>query len=83
MLPAPPRVDNIQRYRSDPPPEHSRRCLWWVNRILNEGWRGNSRIHGLGYYASAEYFGVYIWEWLNVLYPLLERLTGDDPRAAG
>lgn len=27
----------------------------------------------LGYDCSAQYYGVYIWEWLNVLAPLIER----------
>lgn len=42
----------------------------WVERIRN-GWRGNKRIRIKGYYEASEYFGVYIWEYLEIIYPLL------------
>ena len=75
--PAPPRIryPEFEQYWVDPPPEPSARCLWWVDRI-NGGWRRNRRIGGLGYSMSAEYFGVYIWEWLHVLSPLLRSKGG-------
>lgn len=28
----------------------------------------------MGYPTSAKHFGVYIWEWINVLAPLLEEM---------
>lgn len=43
---------------------------------INAGWRPNRRLRSMGYHESAEYFGVYIWEYLNVLYPLLVELEG-------
>lgn len=67
---APRRVDDPDRYWGDPPPERSARCAWWVERI-NAGWRRNRRLREMNYYASAGYFGIYIWEWQHVLYPLL------------
>lgn len=67
---APARVDNIERYWSEPPPERSPRCTWWVARI-DAGWRRNRRLSAMGYYTSAAYFGVYIWEWCEVLWPML------------
>ncbi len=69
-----PRVDHVERYWTSPPPEPSKRCLYWRMKII-AGWRGNSRIRGMGYYESAEYFGVYIWEWLHDLSPLLTEVT--------
>lgn len=70
--PAPPRVVNIDVYWTNPPPEPSQRCIWWEHRI-KDGWRRNKRIGKMGYHESAAYFGVYIWEWLNVLAPLLDK----------
>lgn len=74
--PAPPRVGDIEAFWGfEPPPVLSPRCDWWVARI-NGGWRRNRRLGGWGYYESAEYFGVYIWEWINVLSPLLTAAEG-------
>lgn len=66
--PAPARARNIEEYWTDRPPEPSARLMWWLTRI-DAGWRPNARTATLGYYSQAEYFGVYLWEWLNVLYP--------------
>lgn len=71
---APRRVDSIEAFWSEPPPERSPRCTWWVQRVT-DGWRGNRRISGMSYYTSAAYFGVYIWEWINVLSPMLRDET--------
>jgi hypothetical protein len=68
--PAPPRVADHYLYWSNPPPSASPRCLYWVQRF-EDGWRGNRRTGGFGYDEAAEYFGVYIWEYLNVLYPIM------------
>lgn len=67
---APSRVKRIEDYWVDEPPERSARCAWWTARVEG-GWRRNGRIKSLGYHESAEYFGVWIWEWINVLSPLL------------
>lgn len=66
----PPRVDRYE-YWGEPPPEPSPRLAYWLDRILDEGWKGSARILGAGYDGTAEYFGVYLWEYLNVLYPAL------------
>ena len=63
----PPRVDRYE-YWGDPPPVPSPRLAWWLDRIVDEGWKPNRRISGEGYDGTAEFFGVYLWEWLNVLY---------------
>ncbi len=66
----PARVDNVESYWTRPPPDPSRKCVWWQHRI-RLGWRPNRRIRSLGYYSAAEFYGVYIWEYLNVICPLL------------
>lgn len=73
--PAPPRVLDETLYWGRPPPTPSERLLWWKKRVAG-GWRPNRRIGGLGYHESACYYGVYIWEWINVLSPLLYSSTG-------
>ena len=69
---APPRIKGVDVMLcwSEPPPELSERCRWWVRRI-KAGWTGNRRTASMGYHVAAEYYGVYIWEYLNVISPLL------------
>lgn len=75
---APPRVANHYDFWTAPPPSPSERCTWWVARI-RAGWRPNARISGMGYDSTARWFGVYMWEYLRVLYPLLGgRYDHDD-----
>lgn len=61
---------NVAEYWSDPPPFPSPRLVRWIVKIEN-GWRPNARIRGMGYHEASEFFGVYIWEYFNVLLPLL------------
>lgn len=69
---APPRVRDIEEnWGTLPPPEPSPRCLWWVNRIA-AGWRPNRRIKIMGYYEASAYYGVWIWEYLDILRPALD-----------
>jgi hypothetical protein len=70
---APPRVSNCDEYWADPPPTRSARCAWWVERI-EAGWRPNRRIATLSYEAAAPYYGVWMWEWIHVLHPLLQQV---------
>lgn len=67
---APPRVNSIEEYWGEDAPVMSARCAYWMQRIAG-GWRPSKRIRSLGYYGSADYFGVYISEWLNVLSPMI------------
>lgn len=71
--PAPPRVEDPYAYWTKEPPAASPRCAWWVERI-SEGWRPNSRVEGMGYDDSSFYYGVYVWEYLHVLRPLIDEL---------
>lgn len=68
--PAPPRVEDVTKFWREEPNPHSKRCDWWLNRIAS-GWQRNRRVGMMGYHEAAHYFGVYIWEYLHVLYPAL------------
>lgn len=81
-MPNPPKVTNIEQYWTIEPPDLSLRCRYWIRRI-ERGWRGNKRFRGKGYHDSAEYLGVYIWEWLHVLSPLLAHKMRTDPCPVG
>lgn len=65
-------------YWTSPPPQPSPRLVLWLARIA-AGWRPNANISTLNYHDSADWYGVYIWEWLNVLLPAMEAA----PRIAG
>lgn len=81
---APARIKGTARYdfmHSRQPPEISERCRWWVDRIQNRGWIGNKRTMAMGYEDATEYFGVYVWEWVHVIQPLLsERWEANKPK---
>jgi hypothetical protein len=77
-MPPPPRVDRYA-YWLDPPPEPSPRLQWWLTRV-NAGWRPNRRIRMMGYDESAGWFGVYLWEWTNVLCPRLAEVQAESQR---
>jgi hypothetical protein len=68
----PKRVDNVETYWTAPPPAPSARCAYWVAAI-NGGWTPNRRVSAMGYHEKADFFGVYIWEYINVLSPLFLR----------
>jgi hypothetical protein len=61
----------VERYWLEPPPESSPRLSHWLAKVA-AGWQPNRRISGMGYYEAAEWYGVYIWEWLNVLRPAID-----------
>lgn len=72
MSEKPPKVTNIEAFWISSPPERSERCEWWVRRF-EDGFVLNKRIAAMGYYERAEFYGVFIWELLNVLSPLERR----------
>lgn len=74
--PAPPRVDSIETFWSERPPSPSPRLVYWLERIA-DGWRPNRRVRIRGYDASAHYFGIYIWEELHVMSPVLYHRVGE------
>lgn len=67
--PKPPRVDRYA-YWGTAPDEPSPRCVFWLRQI-GRGWRPNCHIQRMGYDESAEWYGVFMWEYLNVLAPRL------------
>jgi hypothetical protein len=71
--PKPPKVEDRYLYWSEPPHMRSDRCEYWL-RQFERGWRPNGRILGMGYDSDAQWFGVYLWEYLNVLSPRLDEL---------
>lgn len=83
--PAPPRVADRYRYWRDAPPELSDRCKFWIGRIEN-GWRPGRHVGSYGYDEMALYLGVYIYEYMHVLSPLLQRPASQrqsDPQREG
>lgn len=69
--PKPPRIHDEMEYWESPPPQPSERCLYWTRQI-ERGWLPNRRISGECYHCSAVWYGVYIWEYLHVLAPLID-----------
>ena len=72
----PPAVDDVQAYWSEPPWRLSPRVEYWLKRLTDGTWKPNRRFNGEGYHGSAEYLGVYLWEYFNIIYPVL---CGDEP----
>jgi hypothetical protein len=68
--PKPPRVANPYDFWTEAPPERSERCAYWLRQI-EHGWRPNKYLAGEGYDAAAHWYGIYIWEYLNLIYPAL------------
>lgn len=69
--PRPMPVKDRYEYWTNPPPARSERCTYWLRQI-ERGWLPNRRWRALGYDTSARVYGVWIWEYLNVIYPALE-----------
>ena len=62
---------DVTQYWETPPPERSSNCMEWMEKIAS-GWRPNKRIRQMGYHEAANFFGVYIWEFANVLLPAMK-----------
>lgn len=80
----PPPVDDRYRYWNERPPEFSARCLYWIDRLNDFGhpnsydWRDVQALMPdggcAGYDGNAEHFGVYMWEWFNIIYHILNHV---------
>ena len=68
--PKPPKVDDHYAYWLEPPPQLSERCQYWIRQI-ERGWCPNRRWSQEGYDSSAKLYGVWIWEYCNVISPAL------------
>lgn len=64
--PKPPRVEDGDLYMADPPPEISERCKFWLEQIA-KGWRPNKRIRTWCGCCSHDEYGVYVWEFQNLI----------------
>jgi hypothetical protein len=69
--PRPPKVEDHYKYWGDPPPETSERCKWWLRQI-ERGWKPNRRVRAECYDCSAEWYGIYIWEFTELICPALQ-----------
>ena len=63
-------VEDIQQYWMESPPEISDRCKEWIE-LINNGWRPNRRVGKMGYYSASTFYGIYIWEYCNIIYQML------------
>lgn len=61
---------DVTTYWLSPPPKPSAQLQKWTAKI-QAGWKPNRRLRSMGYEEAADYYGVYIWEYLNVLMKLL------------
>lgn len=64
---------DVTLYWNDPPPTPTDKCVMWQAKI-DGGWRPNKRIRSFGYQEAAEFYGIYIWEYFNVIAPLLREV---------
>ncbi|MFL6096040.1 MAG: hypothetical protein ACJ71Y_11380 [Blastococcus sp.] len=65
-------LDDATAYWNDAPPAMSPRCGYWLTRHNDGSWQPNRWIRREGYHAAAERLGVWIWEYLHVIRPLIE-----------
>lgn len=76
LEPKPPRVADHYEYWGDEPPERSERCAYWLRQI-ERGWRPNRRIAAECYDCSAQWYGVWIWEYVWAINPALRAAEPD------
>lgn len=65
-------VDDVDRYWTEPPPEPSARCEYWLRRYREGSWRPNRWVLRQGHGGAAVQLGVYIWEYINRIAPLAD-----------
>ncbi len=70
----PPKVDDYTDYWRSPPPKRSARCNFWLSR-LRDGWVPPRRIMLMGYDEASEFYGVYVWEFEHVIFPVSQIRT--------
>ena len=68
----PPAVDDFARFWADPPPEQSERLTYWLRRLDEGSWKPNKYLAMLGYWPSSDWLGIYIWEYINILWPKIQ-----------
>ncbi len=70
-MPPVPKDFDIYKYTNVPPPVNSPRLLPWIKRI-QMGWSFPKHVKYEGYSTKTQYFGVYVWEYQNVLSPMFD-----------
>ena len=63
----------VYEYWSEPPPEPSPKLAKWIEKICS-GWKPNRRISVMSYEEASEFYDVYIWEYFNVIQPLIKEM---------
>ena len=71
LEPKPAKVGDHYAYWTQPPPELSSRCRYWVRQIAR-GWRPNRSWSAWSDDSAAQLYGVYIWELRHVIRPALD-----------
>lgn len=74
MLTKPPPVDDNTAYTTKEPPGPSLRCLYWLEVIETNKYNTLPALHILDKKSILRWFGVYEWEFDNIIYPTLNDL---------
>ncbi len=69
--PQPSAVTDVFDFIDRQPPGRSARCEWWVQRI-SLGESPDWEIRTSWCAEAAERLGVWVWEYVNVIYPLIK-----------
>lgn len=77
----PPRVRDAEEFRDRPPPEASSRLLHWFREFQAGRWVENRRFRREGTVTKALILGIYVWEYLEIVSPMIDLL--DVLRASG
>lgn len=72
-------VGNVMLYWLDQPPEPSDRCLYWRRRYSEGSWSPNRWLARQDNHGRALWLGVYIWEAVHVLGPLINEHCAGVP----
>jgi hypothetical protein len=78
--PKPAAVADVYAYWGELPPEPSPRCRYWLRQI-ERGWRPNRHLRSMGRHESAHWYGVYLAEWSEVIYPALNGVDSRESAA--
>lgn len=59
-------------YWADPPPTLSPRVEYWLRRLADGTWTPNKYFNRACYDCRAGWLGVYLWEYLHIIWPALQ-----------
>jgi hypothetical protein len=78
----PPAVDDEECFWIEPPPVLSPRVEYWLKRLAEGTWKPNRHFRGECYHCRTVWLGVYIWEYQNIIAPVLADLLERERQAA-